>query len=82
MKKNEPQIALYAGEKGLDCYEKIIKELDYYMKDRCLVAFEIGMNQSKDIINIINKYLQNIKIIIKKDLSQKERMLFILKNLE
>lgn len=82
VKNNEPELALYAGEKGLDCYEKIIKELNNHMKYRCLVAFEIGMNQKNDIIDLINKYLQNVKIIIKKDLSERERMLFILKNLE
>ena len=51
------------------------------MKDKCLVAFEIGMNQAASIINIINNYLQDVKIIVKKDLSDKDRMLFILKNL-
>ena len=82
VKDNEPHIALYAGEKGLDCYEKIIKKLNIHMKEKCLVAFEIGMNQAQDIINIINKYLNDVKIILKKDLSDKNRMLFILKNLE
>ncbi len=82
VKNNEPHLALYGGEKGLDCYEIIIKELNEHMKDKCLVAFEIGFHQSQDIINIINQYLENIKIVVKKDLSEKERMLFILKNID
>ena len=82
VKNNEPHLALYGGEKGLDCYEKIIKELNEHMKDKCLVAFEIGFHQSQDIINIINQYLENIRIVVKKDLSEKERMLFILKNID
>ena len=82
VKNNEPELALYAGEQGLDCYEKIIKELNNHMKYRCLVAFEIGMNQKNDIIDLINQSLENVKIIVKKDLSDRERMLFILKNLE
>ena len=82
VKKNEPHLALYAGEKGLDCYLKIIKNLEKHMKDRCLVAFEIGMNQREDLIKMINQYLKDIKIVVKKDLSNKDRMLFILKNLE
>ena len=81
VKDNEPHTALYAGEKGLDCYEKIIRDLNNHMKEKCLVAFEIGMNQAASIINIINNYLQDVKIIVKKDLSDKDRMLFILKNL-
>ena len=52
------------------------------MKDKCLIAFEIGYHQANDIINLINKYLNNVRIEVKKDLSGKDRMLFIFKNLE
>ena len=82
VKDNEPHLALYAGDKGLDCYEKILMNISNHMKDRCLIAFEIGYTQSNDIINLINKYLDNVKIEVKKDLSEKERMIFIFKNLE
>lgn len=82
VKENEPHLALYAGIDGLDCYRKIIKKLPFHMKDKCLVAFEIGMTQAQDIIKIVKEYISNVKIIVKKDLSGKDRMLFILKNLE
>lgn len=82
VKNNEPHLALYAGEKGLDCYEKILKEISNHMKDRCLIAFEIGYEQANDIIDLVNKYLNNARIEVKKDLSNKDRMLFIFKNLE
>ena len=82
VRDNEPHLALYAGEKGLDCYEKILMSISNYMKDRCLIAFEIGYEQRDDIINLINKYLDNVKIEVKKDLSEKDRMIFIFKNLE
>jgi methylase of polypeptide subunit release factors len=52
------------------------------MKERCLIAFEIGYEQSSDIISLVNKYLANVTIKVKKDLSEKDRMLFIFKNLE
>lgn len=81
VKDNEPHLALYAGEKGLDCYEKILKDVSNHMKDRCLIAFEIGYEQKEDIINLINKYLYNVRIEVKKDLSEKDRMIFIFKNL-
>lgn len=81
VKENEPSIALYAGEEGLDCYEKIIKDLNNHMKNRCLVAFEIGQTQAEPIKNLINKYLQDVEIKVQKDLSNKDRMLFIFKNL-
>lgn len=82
VKKNEPSIALYAGEDGLDYYKKILKDISKHMKDKCLVAFEIGMNQKEDIKKIINEYLDNVRIETYKDLSEKDRMLFIFKNLE
>ena len=82
VKNNEPHLALYAGEDGLDYYKKIIKNLKNNMKDKCLVAFEIGHTQANDLKEIINKELTNIKIEVKKDLSERDRMLFILYNLE
>ena len=82
VKDNEPAIALYAGEKGLDCYKKILENISHFMKDRCLVAFEIGMTQANDIKELINKYLSDVRVEVYKDLSEKDRMIFIFKNLE
>lgn len=79
VKNNEPNIALYAGKDGLDVYKKILKEVKYYVNDPCLIAFEIGMTQKEDLINLTNKYLDNVIIETKKDLSDKDRMIFILK---
>ena len=79
---NEPHLALFAGVDGLDCYKKIINNLPNYMKDKCLVAFEIGMTQANDITNLAKEVLGDIKVEVKKDLSGKDRMLFIFKNLE
>ena len=82
VKENEPHLALYAGKEGLDCYEKIISTMSPYMKDRCLIAFEIGVNQAERITKSIQKYLKDIRIEVKKDLSERNRMIFIFKNLE
>ena len=81
VKNNEPNIALYAGEDGLDCYRKILSTIKNHMKDKCIIAFEIGYTEANDIIELANKYLDNIKIIVKKDLSNKDRMIFIIRNL-
>ena len=82
VKDNEPKIALYAGEDGLDCYRKILGNIKNNMKERCIVAFEIGCEQKKPIVDLINKYLNNVKVIVKKDLSEKDRMIFIFKGIE
>ena len=82
VKNNEPHLALYAGEDGLDCYRKIIKELPNYMKERCLVAFEIGYTQAEPLKELIKEVLGDVKVEVKKDMSEKDRMLFIFNNLE
>ena len=82
VEKNEPHLALYAGEDGLDCYRKILHDVKKNMKDRCLIAFEIGQDQAKEITNLANQILENIKVEVKKDLSNRDRMIFIFQNLE
>ena len=82
VKENEPHLALYAGSDGLDCYKKILKDIKSHMKEKCLIAFEIGMTQKEEIIKLINIYLENVRIESKKDMSGKDRMIFIFKNCE
>ena len=82
VKNNEPHLALYAGSDGLDCYRKILENAKHHMKERCIIAFEIGYTQAEDIKKIAIENLENIRIEVKKDLSEKDRMLFIFKNIE
>lgn len=82
VKENEPHIALYGGKEGLDCYKEILKNINNNLKEKALIAFEIGSNQAQDLIKLINIYLTNVKIIVKKDLSGRDRMLYIFKNIE
>lgn len=81
VKENEPHIALYGGKEGLDCYKEILKNINNNLKEKALIAFEIGSSQAQDLIKLINIYLTNVKIIVKKDLSGRDRMLFIFKNI-
>lgn len=81
VKNNEPHLALYAGEDGLDCYRKILKDASKNMKDKALIAFEIGCTQANDIKELVTSYLKDVKIEIKKDLSGRDRMCFIFYNL-
>ena len=79
---NEPKIALYANNNGLEYYEKILSQCENYLNSKYLVAFEIGNTQKEEVIRLINKYLNNVKIITKQDMSKKDRMVFIFKNIE
>ena len=77
---NEPEIALYAGEDGLDYYRRILKDIKNYLKDKYIVGFEIGATQREDVVNLINESLDNVSIICKKDMSDRDRMIFIISN--
>ena len=77
VKNNEPAVALYAGEDGLYYYRKILENIKDYLEDDFLIAFEIGYDQKEKIIKLIKENLKNINIITKKDLSDKDRMIFI-----
>lgn len=80
VKNNEPHIALYADNNGLEYYKKILKKSGQYLNYPGIIAFEIGMNQGESIKNIALKYFKNEKIIVEKDMTGKDRYIFIFRN--
>ena len=77
VKNNEPEIALYAKDNGLYYYDVILKNIKNNLKDKYLIAFEIGYTQGEAIKNIALKYLDNINVKIEKDYRNKDRFVFI-----
>ena len=77
VKNNEPALALYASNNGLDCYIKILKNVKQYLKEKYLIAFEIGYKQGEAICTLVHKYLSDSECTIEKDLSGKDRFIFI-----
>lgn len=77
VKDNEPSLALYAENDGLYYYEEILKNCSNYLKDKFLIAFEIGQTQAEKIKEFALKYLDHIEVIIKKDLQGLDRFIFI-----
>lgn len=78
VKNNEPSIALYADNDGLYYYEEILKNASKYLKDKYLIAFEIGQLQARAIKEMANIYLYNSVITIEKDLQGLDRFVFIM----
>lgn len=74
---NEPHISLFAPNRGLYFYDKILKECGKYLNDRYLIAFEIGYEQGEEILEMVHKYLPLAKAYISKDYSDKDRFVFI-----
>ena len=77
VKNNEPHLALYAKDNGLYFYKKIIDNIKYITKDKYLICFEIGYNESTEIVDYAKSKLTNINIYVEKDYSLKERFIFI-----
>ncbi len=79
VKNNEPHLALYAEDNGLYFYKRIIKESKEYLKDKFIMAFEIGETQAEDIINIAKSYYPNCQIYKDQDMQHLDRFIFITK---
>ena len=77
---NEPHLALFARDKGLYFYNKILSECSKYLNDKYLICFEIGCNQGDKVIELAFKYLDDINVSLEKDYSDRDRFVFIWKN--
>ncbi len=77
VKNNEPYLALYAQDNGLEYYKKILSTAKEILNDKFLIAFEIGNTQANDIKNIVKMYFKDVKVEVKKDLSDNDRMFFV-----
>ena len=71
----DPDLALYTSdEKGLEFYEKIIKEAKNHLNKNGYLLFEMGLGQSEDIKKILeNNGYKNIQI--EKDLAEIDRVI-------
>lgn len=76
VKNNEPHLALYGGEDGLDLYRKIRNDILNHVNKEFLIAFEIGDLQKEEVTKIFND-IEGVNIYCKKDLQGRDRMLFI-----
>ena len=78
VKNNEPHLALYADDNGLYFYKEIIKSSQKYLNKKSILAFEIGMTQGNYLKEYANHYFPKSKISIEKDLTGRDRYLFII----
>ena len=76
---NEPHIALFAPDDGLYFYNQILKESQKYLKDKFIIAFEIGYLQGEKIKEIAYNYMNNIEVIVDKDYNNFDRFVFIIR---
>lgn len=77
VKDNEPHVALFGGQDGLYFYRKIFSKVKEVIKDRALLAFEMGFDQRQLMEEAVEYYFPDTPYEIIKDMSGKDRMLFI-----
>ena len=77
VRNNEPHIALYAKNEGLEFYEKILSKAIYHVKEKAIIAFEIGKGQDEAIKNLAHLYFPEAEIKIEKDYPGVNRFIFI-----
>lgn len=70
-------MALYSGEDGMDSYRQIFSKIKNVINDKYLIALEIGCTQKDAVTNIIKKSLPDAVVTCVKDLSGRDRMIFV-----
>ena len=62
---NEPHIALFGGEDGLEFYRILAKECGTYLKPQGRIAFEIGYDQAEEVKALLKEagHYSNIQCI-------------------
>ena len=78
----EPHVALFGGDDGLKFYRIIFENAVKVLKERAMMAFEMGYNQKEALSEEAKKYFPNARIEVLKDMSGKNRMLFVYLNME
>ena len=70
----EPQIALFAEDRGLAIYHKILKELPQVLNPEALVTFEIGYQQGERITQLIHALYPWLNVEVVQDINGNERI--------
>jgi release factor glutamine methyltransferase len=81
VRDHEPHLALFGGEDGLDLYRRFMEELPLVLKEKGIVAFEVGVGQAEVVQAMLANIFPSAQTEIKKDINGKERMVFAYGNM-
>lgn len=74
VKRYEPQVALFAEDRGLAIYHKILKELPQVLNPEAVVTFEIGYQQGERITQLIHALYPWLNVDVVQDINGNERI--------
>ncbi len=77
VKKYEPHLALFAADDGIYFYKKILAYSKDILKEKFLIAFEIGSDEKESLTKLLEEHYPNYKYEFQKDFHNLDRYLFI-----
>lgn len=77
VKDNEPNIALFGGDKGMKFYKEILENASKILKPNCLLCFEHSHKTKEEMLELANRTFPTAKAEVLKDLQGKDRFLVI-----
>ena len=76
VKDHEPHLALFGGEDGLVLYRRLIEQLPFVVKEKAIVAFEVGVGQAQIVKELLASAFPSAQTKVLFDINGKERMVF------
>ncbi len=73
----EPHVALFGGKDGLYFYRKILENAHLVLKEKSMIAFEMGYDQKESLSKLAQQHFPHSRIEVLQDINGKDRMLFI-----
>ena len=78
VKDNEPNIALFGGDKGMKFYKEILENAKKVLKPNALLLFEHSHKTKTEMLHLANQCFPNHQAEVLKDLNGKDRFLVII----
>lgn len=75
--KYEPHVALFADHDGLLVYERLAKELPKRIKEKGLIALEIGFNQGEAVKELFQQAFPKAYVTCHQDFNEQDRYILI-----